>query len=222
MFIDLHMHERTFSPDSHLRLAEIVRLSKEKGLDGICITDHDNMGLKEYAKAYSKEQNFPIFVGIEYYSLEGDIVAFGIDRYPKKRVSAQEFIDLVKAEGGICFGAHPFRDNNRGLEEHLLRVNGLDGIEVLNGSTSYEACKKAEAYARYLKLTPVGSSDCHTPEKVGVFATYFPEQVKTMADFIRVFKEGNLQPAYYDGERYVKAINTNLPFKQSVIEYIYN
>lgn len=32
------------------------------------------------------------------FSLQGDIVAFGIEEYPKERVNAQEFIDLVKAQ----------------------------------------------------------------------------------------------------------------------------
>ena len=135
MFIDLHMHECTYSKDSFLKLEEIVELAKKRGLGAVCITDHDDMGLKEYAAQYSEETGFPIFVGIEFFSLQGDIVAFGIEEYPKERVSAQEFIDLVKAQGGICFSAHPFRNNNRGLEENLKIVHGLDGVEVLNGST---------------------------------------------------------------------------------------
>ena len=53
MFIDLHIHEKTFSKDSFLALEEIVELAKDRGLDGICITDHESMGLREYAKEYS-------------------------------------------------------------------------------------------------------------------------------------------------------------------------
>lgn len=132
MFIDMHMHESTFSKDSFLKLDEMVELAKERGLGAICITDHDDMGLKEYAKEYSEKTGFPIFVGIEFFSLQGDIVALGIEEYPKERVDAQKFIDIVKEQGGICFSAHPFRNNNRGLEENLRIVKGLDGVE---GST---------------------------------------------------------------------------------------
>ena len=185
MFIDTHMHEMTFSKDSFLRLDEMVRIGKEKGLGAICITDHDSMGLREYAKEYTERTGFPVFVGIEFFSLQGDIVALGIQDYPKERVSAQEFIDLVKEQGGVCFAAHPFRNNNRGLEEKLRVVKGLDGLEVLNGSTSPEACRKAARYARELNLFTLGSSDCHVPEKVGVCATYFPEEVRTMEELDR-------------------------------------
>ena len=47
MFIDLHMHEKNYSLDSHLSLEEMVAIAKKRGLDAICITDHDSMGLKE-------------------------------------------------------------------------------------------------------------------------------------------------------------------------------
>ena len=164
MFIDTHMHEMTYSPDSFLKLEEMVRIGKEKGLGALCITDHDSMGLKDYAAEYTARTGFPIFVGIEFYSLQGDIVAFGIEDYPKERIPAQDFIDLVKAQGGVCFAAHPFRNNNRGLEENLALVHGLDGVEVLNGSTSFAACMKTAAYARQYGYFTLGSSDCHVPE----------------------------------------------------------
>lgn len=204
MFIDTHMHEMTFSKDSFLRLDEMVRIGKEKGLGAICITDHDSMGLREYAREYTERTGFPVFVGIEFFSLQGDIVALGIQDYPKERVSAQEFIDLVKEQGGVCFAAHPFRNNNRGLEENLRVVKGLDGLEVLNGSTSPEACRKAARYARELNLFTLGSSDCHVTEKVGVCATYFPEEVRTMEEFLAVFKKGEMKPAYFaDGTYHI-------------------
>lgn len=216
MFIDMHMHESTYSKDSYLKLEEMVSLAKQRGLDAICITDHDDMGLKEYARAYSAKTGFPIFVGIEFYSQQGDIVAFGIEDYPEERVDAQEFIDMVKAQGGICFSAHPFRNNNRGLEENLMTVKGLDGVEVLNGSTLPEANQKAADYARALNLVTVGASDCHIPEKLGIFATYFPEEVRTMDEFIRVFKSGGCRPAYYwNGEYKIWDMNVKIhkPFK---------
>lgn len=193
MLIDTHMHEMTYSKDSFLKLDEMVRIARAKGLDGICITDHDSMGLKEYAAEYSRRENFPIFTGIEFFSLQGDIVAFGIEEYPKERIPAQDFIDLVKAQGGVCFAAHPFRNNNRGLEDNLRTVHGLDGLEVLNGSMSLEACYKAAEYAEELGLFTLGSSDCHVPEKV-----------HTMEEFLEVFKKGTMCPAFYkDGQYHI-------------------
>ena len=86
MFIDTHMHEMTCSKDSFLKLDQMVRIAEARGLDGICITDHDSMGLKEFAEEYSERTGFPIFVGIEFFSLQGDIIAFGIHDYPRERI----------------------------------------------------------------------------------------------------------------------------------------
>lgn len=204
MFIDLHMHEMRNSGDSFLSLEEIVETARKKGLDAICITDHDNMDIRDFAREYSRKTGFRIFVGIEYFSLQGDIIAYGIHEYPRERISAQEFIDLVRKQGGVCYSAHPFRNNRRGMEEHLLEVTGLSGIEVLNGSTHREACLTAAAYAKKLHLIPVGASDCHVPEKVGVCATYFPMEIRTEEELVQAFLQGGMKPAYYrDGSYHI-------------------
>ena len=81
MLVDMHLHECTYSTDSFLHLEEIVSIARQKGLDAICITDHDSMGLRERAEAYSREIGYPIFVGVEFFSLWGDIL--GDRRHPR-------------------------------------------------------------------------------------------------------------------------------------------
>jgi len=196
MLIDLHMHEKTFSSDSHLSLKEMVTQARNHGLDGICITDHDSMGLREAAEAYASEVHFPIIVGIEFYSLQGDIVAFGIHDYPHVRVSAQEFVDCVRDQGGVCFAAHPFRDNHRGLAENLSDIQGLSGAEVLNGSTLPADNQRAADLAVSLGLPLVGASDCHIVEKLGVYATYFQDCIASEAELCSAIRNGVCEPAY--------------------------
>ena len=55
MLVDMHIHEARFSPDSHIYLEDIVARAKSMGLDCIGITDHDSMGLKDYAERYSRK-----------------------------------------------------------------------------------------------------------------------------------------------------------------------
>ena len=208
MFIDLHMHEKRYSLDSTLALEEIVEISKKRGLDAICITDHDSMGLREYAEEYSKKTGFPIFVGIEYFSLQGDILAFGIDHYPEDRISAQEFIDDVHEQGGVVVSAHPFRHNRRGLEGYLDILKGVDAIEILNGSTLPDAAMVAVQYARKYGFAITGGSDCHYPDKVGICATYFPNEIKTMDDLVSAIRNRECQPAFHqDYSYYIWDIN---------------
>ena len=202
MFIDLHMHEKTFSLDSRISLDEIVEYARKRGLDAVCITDHDSMGLREYAEEYTKKTGFPVFVGIEYYSLQGDIIAFGIDDYPKERVSAQEFIDYVHERGGVVISAHPFRHNRRGLEQNLDTLKGVDAIEILNGSTLADATMKAVEYAKKHGFAITGGSDCHYPETIGICATYFPRDIKTLEDLVEAIRNHECRPAFNQDYRY--------------------
>ena len=202
MLVDMHLHECTYSTDSFINLKQIVEIAKFKGLDAVCITDHDSMGLKDYAAEYSREVGFPIFVGIEFFSLWGDITAWGIDSYPDHRISAQEFIDHVNKAGGFCVSCHPFRNNNRGLEDHLRDVKGLHGVEVLNGSTSLEANRTALRYCRELGLQAIGASDAHVEKQIGKYVTWLPEMVYNTQDFIAQLHNCKTRPAIWNGSSY--------------------
>lgn len=202
MLIDMHLHEKTCSSDSFLSLEEIVAEARRRGLDGVCITDHDSMGLREYARDYARVAGFPIFVGVEYYSLQGDITAWGIDTFPAQRVDAQSFLDQVNQAGGFCVACHPFRNNNRGLEDNLYTVRGLHGVEVLNGSTSLEANRTALRCCRELGLQAIGASDAHVLKQVGKYVTWLPEYVTTLEDFVAQLRRCTTRPAIWDGSGY--------------------
>ena len=202
MLVDMHLHERTFSHDSFLSMKEIVDIAKRRGLDAVCITDHDDMGMKDLVQEYSEELGFPIFVGVEFFSLWGDITAWGIDSIPDHRIDAQPFIDIVNASGGFCVSCHPFRNNNRGLEDNLRRVKGLHGVEVLNGSTSMEANRTALRYCRELGLKAIGGSDAHNTVQVAKYVTWLPEKVTVLKDFVAQLRSCDTKPAIWNGSAY--------------------
>ena len=202
MLVDMHLHECRNSLDSFINLELIVAVAKAKGLDAVCITDHDSMGLREFAAEYSKKENFPIFLGVEYFSAHGDITAWGIDTFPKERIDSQIFIDHVNAHGGFCVSCHPFRNNNRGLEDHLRNVKGLHGVEVLNGSTDMDACRKALRYARELGMKTIGASDAHVEKQIGKYVTWLPEKVDNLQDFIAQLHACQPKPAIWNGIDY--------------------
>ena len=202
MLVDMHLHECTFSKDSFINLKQIVSVARAKGLDAVCITDHDSMGLVDFAAEFSARENFPIFVGVEYFSAHGDITAWGIDTFPDTRIDSQIFIDHVNAHGGFCVSCHPFRNNNRGLEDHLRNVKGLHGVEVLNGSTDMDACRKALRYARELNLKTIGASDAHVEKQIAKYVTWLPEKVTTLPDFIAQLHACQPKPAMWNGSGY--------------------
>ena len=194
--------------DEKMTLEEIIATARERGLDAVCITDHDSMGLKETAEQYSRETGFPIFVGVDYFSLWGDITAFGIDRFPDKRIPAQDFVDQVNAAGGFCVACHPFRNNNRGFEDHLWEIQGLHGVEVLNGSTDMEANRKALSICKARNMQMVGASDAHWTSQLGKYATMVPGEPKDLEEFVAALHKGGLKPAIYEEGKGYRIVDT--------------
>jgi predicted metal-dependent phosphoesterase TrpH len=121
MIIDLHIHEWLGSACSLMSVEDAIKTARKQGLDGICITNHDNMVIRE--AECLRTVRFPVFVGVEMTVEEGDIIAFGIERLPGRTVSAQAFIDSVNEQGGFCYAAHPFRIGN-GVGEPACPIAG--------------------------------------------------------------------------------------------------
>ena len=195
MFIDTHIHESKFSPDSHATLSGILAQARRVGLDAICITDHDDNEIRYEARALSAELGYLIIPGCEVLTHEGDVVVFGVDDLPKEKVHAAELLAYVNARGGVGISAHPFRTNNRGLGENLRSVPGLAGVEGFNGNTDLEHNLQACQLAGALGLPIFGASDSHHVPQVGKYATWFPDEIRTEADFVAAVRAGNMRPA---------------------------
>lgn len=195
MIIDTHIHEKKYSSDSFIDLKEAVDNAKLIGLDGICITNHDNNSLKNELGNYTKINGILVIVGAEVLTHQGDILVFGLEDIPKEKISAMELLNLVKKHKGVAIAAHPFRNNNRGLENHLHDVATiLDGVESFNGSTYSYHNLYAYATATELGLPSLGASDAHVMDKIGKYATRFYDTIRDDKDFIEAIKSKNFHP----------------------------
>lgn len=194
MILDLHIHQNRHSSDSILDILTAIKEAKALNIDGICITDHDNLGLRPFAEDLSQKEGLLVIVGVEIYTLDGDILCYGIDSLPKERLSAQATIEYVHERGGVCIAAHPFRNNRRGLEDKLYDLDNIDAIEAYNGRTLDVNNDKALQIADRLGRPMVGGSDAHTEGELGNFCTYFKDDIRSEADFIEAIKNGSYKP----------------------------
>ncbi len=206
MLIDMHLHQDRHSFDSHVSLEDIIEEAKNKGLDGICITDHDNLGLREIVKNFYTE-DLKIFVGVEILTTQGDILVIGLDKVPDKMVTPDELLTLVHEQGAVAIAAHPYRKNNRGLEDHIYEhasdsLLPLTAVEVLNGSTPEYLNLQAAKTACESGLAMTGGSDAHFKERVGLMATRFAYPIETEAELIAALKKGDCEPVYYENGEY--------------------
>ncbi len=202
MIIDTHIHESKYSSDSFIDFKKAIDVAKLIGLDGICITNHDNNNLRDDIGDYAKINGILVIVGAEVLTHQGDILVFGLKDIPKEMVHAEELLRLVKKHNGVAIAAHPFRNNNRGLENHLHEVGHLlSGVESFNGSTYSYHNLYAYGTATELGLPSFGASDAHVIDRIGMYATKFYDSIRDDKDFIEAVKSKNLHPVMRrDGE----------------------
>lgn len=206
MKVDTHMHTAEYSPDSFLPIAEAVARAREMGIDGLCVTDHDSMGARAVIEKWRKDLDFPLFLGCEVLTSDGDIVCFGLDRAPEPAaLSAPELIKRVRHCGGCTVAAHPFRNNNRGLEDLISTVEGLDGVECFNGSTDPQANLHALDLAKKSGRALLGAADAHYRRRLGLFVTEFDDELRDEEDLIVAVRSGKCRPLAWNGHEFVSA-----------------
>jgi hypothetical protein len=194
MIIDTHLHTKEFSGDSKLPVEDALLRAKELGMGGICVTDHGSMGILEYADELTAKYGVLVIPGVEVLTDIGDILVFGAKDIPLQDIEAAELVRLVSEQGGITVSAHPFRDNGRGMGDHLWTTPGITAIETLNGRTKPVHNDMARSAAADLGLPCLGGSDSHTIQEVGSIATLFLDEIRSVKDFIRSVRSGRTFP----------------------------
>lgn len=203
MIIDTHVHENKYSFDSFIDFKESVELAKLIGLDGICITNHDNNYLRNEIGDSAKINGVLVIVGSEVLTHEGDILVFGLKDIPTEKMSAEELLTLVKKHKGAAIAAHPFRNNNRGMGENMRKVSHLlTGIESFNGSTYPYHNLQSYALATEINISSLGASDAHRLEKLGTYATMFYNAIRDHHDFIEALKTAAFHPVMRKDGKY--------------------
>ncbi|MDO8728043.1 MAG: PHP-associated domain-containing protein [Candidatus Methanoperedens sp.] len=155
-------------PDSVTTPKKSVRVAEKKGLDLLCITDHNSIKGAIEAKKYNSDL---VVIGEEIYSKNGEIIGLFLNEEIKPGLSAEETIELIHEQDGIAFAPHPFSVYCSCLGKKLHGLK-LDGIEVFNslhrdGYSNAIALENSNGYAR------LGGSDAHSSSMIGNGYTTF-------------------------------------------------
>lgn len=155
-------------PDSVTTPKKSVRVAEKKGLDLLCITDHNSIKGAIEAKKYNSDL---VVIGEEIYSKNGEIIGLFLNEEIKPGLSAEETIELIHEQDGIAFAPHPFSVYCSCLGKKLHGLK-LDGIEVFNslhrdGYSNAIALENCNGHAR------LGGSDAHSSSMIGNGYTTF-------------------------------------------------
>ena len=171
MLMDPHIHSK-YSGDATASPEDIIKKSKEIGLDAIAIADHNTLKGSIVAMKEVKDlDDFIVIPAMEVTSNKGHIVALGITQEVEKGLSPEETIDKIRSQGGIAIAPHPFVRYREGLCGYVKNLD-IDAIETLNsryifGYSNWRAKRLAEKRG----IPKIGASDAHFLGAIGSCVT---------------------------------------------------
>jgi predicted metal-dependent phosphoesterase TrpH len=207
LLIDMHCHTGWGSGDSHTDPNVLIQQAKAYGLDGICVTEHNQVWEQRRVEQLADKHDFLVLGGMEVDTDYGHVLVYGV-REPRRfqrLPSVAELRRIVDQAGGAMIVAHPFRKREKPpstnfchgrslqlLEEALeLSVFDLvDGVEVHNGLAGGIEKEFAGVVASGRKLPTTGGSDTHRHPEVGATFTVFPDGIKNERDLVDALKSG--------------------------------
>ncbi|MFO7877556.1 MAG: PHP domain-containing protein [Desulfovermiculus sp.] len=205
MLFDLHVHS-SMSPCSNLPLHDIVHQAQEKGLDGVCITDHDTMAAGQLVTEGLQDNGLVVIIGQEYTTRQGDFLLFGPYEDLPSGLSAEKVLGHVQATGGAAIGAHPFR-NGRSIDQYLIRSGLCPIIEQENGrNTALENGQTRTWLTRY-PLILVAGGDAHSLEELGRFPVQFSSPIHSRMDLISALNSGQGMPVLAASESFSPSLS---------------
>ena len=163
-------------PESITQPEKMVDSARKKGLDIICITDHNAMGGAVIAENYAKKfDDIEVVKGEEVSTADGEVVGLWMTEEIPAGLSIEETIDRIREQGGLTIAPHPFSFHVPGLGDRVFDVD-LDGIETLNGGhiDRYSNAMASAVAKRFPgRWAEIGSSDSHSISTFGYSWTEF-------------------------------------------------
>jgi hypothetical protein len=181
----------------------IIQRVQACGLDAIAITDHNKI---DGAFELQKRAPFPVIIGEEIMTSEGEIIGYFLTDYIPRDLSPEETIERIHAQGGLVNIPHPFDSLRKSVIKRatLYRVASLaDMLEVCNARVLLSSENKmAEQFATELGKPAVAGSDAHIPYEIGkayIDIEPFADAQSFKQNLSRATWHGKISPAWVHG-----------------------
>jgi len=164
--LDLHVHSE-YSEDAIGSPKEIIKILKKKGINGMAITDHNNLEGSILAKKIAPK-DFTVITGVEISTKQGHLIALDIDKPIKRSQSIEETVEKIIDLGGTPIVPHLYRNMSGIKKENLNKIyKKINAIEVFNACSVPQTNLKTSKLAKNMNLGGTGGSDSHEPEYAG-------------------------------------------------------
>ncbi|MGH7895931.1 MAG: PHP-associated domain-containing protein [Candidatus Binatia bacterium] len=206
MILDLHMHSE-LSDDSRAPVEAYLKILQrkraERPLDGIVLTEHRQFDPGRDFRDLEDRYGLRILNAAEIETDYGHVLVYGVNEdilsrfdFTNVRLPAQAVISEVYRMGGVALPCHPGRPNV-GLCAHYETKPVLEGViavEALNGGSKKGEDARVQELMTTHGYAGFGGSDSHLVSFVGICATEFAVEIRTMDDLVCELRAGRCRP----------------------------
>lgn len=213
----MHTHTKYGSSCAYMDPSALIHRAKQVGLDGVCITEHNQPWDRKAIERLSREHDFTVIGGIEVTTNHGDILVFGLHQSVLNVWEAEELRDMVERAGGVTIAAHPFRGHvgpgysarfnpplTVGTASQRPVFQLVDAVEVFNARAGPQEQEFAQAVSDNLNLKATGGSDAHSIATVGWAVTIFENRITSEEELIAEIKAGRFRGANGDSQELLR------------------
>ncbi len=211
--LDLHSHSEA-SDDSRAPVEAYLNWIKlrraERPLDGIVLTEHRQFNRAADYRALEDRFGVLVLRASEVETDYGHMLVFGVNDdilrrfdFANVRLPAQEVIDGVARLAGVVVPCHPGRPTV-GLCEHYETKPPLENVaavELLNGGSRKGENERTAALVERFGYHAIGGSDSHMVSLIGLCATRFEAEVRSIDELVRELRSGRYAPVDFRPRR---------------------
>jgi predicted metal-dependent phosphoesterase TrpH len=165
--VEFHCHTY-YSKDSLLHPQRLLDACRDKGIDRVVVTDHNNNLGGLHAQRLDPTRAIP---GEEVLTTAGELLAFFVTKEVPRGLSPKEAIDRLRDQGAFISVSHPFDVMRSGHwdEPDLMEILPLvDAIEIFNSRCMRaEFNTQAAEFARQHDVAGTVGSDAHAAFELG-------------------------------------------------------
>lgn len=220
MRVDLHCHTEV-SHDCRTRLRDIPGWMLRTNTRVIAVTDHDQQRggpeLQQIIRDLGLEDRLSVIPGEEVTTSEGELIGLFLSERIPPRLTPEETVREIKAQGGLVMLQHGFDP----LKRYRLRPEAtariaadIDIVEIFNSRLSRHHWNGVAAqWARERNLPVCAGSDAHTLRDIGEAWVETPfRTVSTPPQLLEALAEGKVggnwtHPVYAYGRKQWRVLN---------------
>lgn len=212
MLIDLHAHTAPRSNCSRTTLEELVASARGRGLDALCITEHDIRWPDDELSDASRLLDFPLIPGVELSTDVGHVLVFGpLDRPLWLGYTFEQLVEETDRTGTALILPHPVRRVAGARAVRAGRTpptaaevaawpqwSAVHAIEAASTQTVAGEHALTEAALAVVPRPRVAASDAHGPDLAGRYCTRLAVDVRDAAALAAEIRAGHTDAVLLD------------------------